>query len=81
MCGGELCDFRFNRGSEAGEVGVVAAVVGAAFEELPQAFDEVQVGRVPGQEFQRGSASDRRVMQGPPPRIVQSEKCSVQSAK
>ena len=50
MGGGELFDLRFNHGSEAGEVGVVATVESTAFEELPQAFDEV--GGVAGQEFQ-----------------------------
>ena len=44
MGGGELFDLRFNRGSEAGEVGVIATVESTAFEELPQAFDEVEVG-------------------------------------
>ena len=45
----------FDGGSKVGERRMVAAVEGATFDELPQAFDQVQVGRVRGQEQQRDS--------------------------
>ena len=40
-------------GLKVGELRMVAAVEGTTFGELPQAFDQVQVGRVRGEEQQR----------------------------
>lgn len=50
--GRELIQAVVDGGSEIGEGVVMAAVQGFFLEELPQAFDQVQVGRVTGQEQQ-----------------------------
>ena len=54
-------------GLKVGELRMVAAVEGTTFGELPQAFDQVQVGRVRGEEQQRdtqltGQCLDRGVV-------------------
>ena len=54
-------------GLKVGELRMVAAVEGTTFGELPQAFDQVQVGRVRGEEQQRdtqltGQCLDRGIV-------------------
>lgn len=51
----EMGDRLFDGGSEIGEGGMIATVERTAFEELPQSFDQVQIGRVRREEQQRDS--------------------------
>jgi len=59
--GRDLIQTAVDRGAEFGEGVVVAAVEHVSFDELPQAFDEVEVGRIRRQELQLDVERRRQV--------------------
>jgi len=59
--GRDVIQATVDRGTEFGEGVVVAAVEHVAFDELPQAFDQVEVGRIRGQELQLDVERRRQV--------------------